>query len=119
MQSPANTPIKRPIFQHLDHRPACGQGKPQAADPAVSAVRQGDDADEALEAQIQAANDAMVEAQGRYQAGGGFEAMGDRDRAMAEFYALIKRRSPAQIERMRVAQAWRMTQEPGAGGPLA
>lgn len=77
------------------------------------------DADEALEAEIQAASDDMVEAQGRYMAGGGFEAMGDRDRAMALFYALIKRRSPAQVERMRQLQAYRMAREPGAGGPLA
>lgn len=113
----SSTPAaRRPNAEPLEHRPACGQARRCAADPVVGVVRQGEEADELLEARIQAASDDMVAAQGRYMAGGGFEAMGDRDRAMALFYSLIKLRSPAQVERMRQLQVRRMAIEPGAGG---
>jgi hypothetical protein len=70
-----------------------------AADAAVGEVPQGL-SDEQREAAIERASKALCAAHERVMAGGGFEAAGDRERALALFYALVRGRSAAQVARM-------------------
>ena len=106
---------EQPDYPSTIEAPCAAANNCTPAQAGVGEVAQpGAMTDAELEAAISRAGRALERAQAAVEAGGGFEALGNRDRALASFCALIRMRSPAQIARMQAAQAERMALEPGA-----